>query len=103
LPEALETVSASIVVARRGIDAAIARAESRLEGVTDPEARRAIERQAIAEARAALQTAEAEVTKAITLIRADDPELASAYRAQANVVLATLDAVDLELQRAVGL
>jgi hypothetical protein len=90
-------------VARQGIDAARARAETRLEGVTDPAERRRIERQAIGEARAALSTARGEVTKAITLIRADDPALADAYRAQAQTVLAAIDSVDLELQRAVGL
>ena len=103
LPEAMETVSASIEVARQGIDAARARAAQRLAGVTDPAARREIERQAVAEARTALTTAEAEVTKAITLIRADDPELASTYRAQAQTVRVALDAVGLELERAVGL
>ena len=103
LPEAMETVSASIEVARQGIEGARRRAESRLAGVTDPAARREIERQAVAEARAALDIAEAEVTKALTLIRADDPDLANAYRAQARTVLAAVDAVDLELQRAVGL
>jgi hypothetical protein len=103
LPEAMEAVSASIEVARQGIDGARRRAEQRLAGVTDPARRREIESAALGEARAALQTAEAEVTKAITLIRADDPDLANAYRAQARTVLAAIDAVDLELQRAVGL
>ena len=103
LPPELSNVSAAIVSARQGVDAARARASARLAGVTDPAARRQIELDAINEARGALQTAEAEVTKAITLIRADDPALASVYRAQANTVVAALNSVEVELQRAVGL
>lgn len=103
LPQELAQVSAAIIVARQGVDAARARAASRLAGVTDPTVRRQIELDAVAEATNALQFAEAEVTKAIALIRADDPELASVYRAQADTVVAALNSVEVELQRAVGL
>jgi hypothetical protein len=99
----MEAVSASIEVARQGIDRARARAERRLAGVTDPAERRRIEREALGEARDALSTATDEVTKAIALIRADDPALADAYRAQSRTVLVALRSVDLELRRASGL
>ena len=65
--------------------------------------RRAIERDAVIEARAALAVATTEIGKAITLIRADDPELTRIYRAQGNAILASVEQVDNELQRAVGL
>ena len=103
LPQELSGLSSAILIARDGIDAAQARATQRLAGVTDPAARRQIELDAIAEARAAVQTAGEEVTKAIALIRADDPELASVYRAQADTVVTALTSVETELQRAVGL
>ncbi len=103
LPQELASVSAAVIVARQGVDAARARAQSRLAGVTDPAVRRQIELDAVAEARTAIQTAEVEVTKAIGLLRADDPELASVYREQANTVVAALNSVEVELQRAVGL
>ncbi|MEM9247610.1 MAG: MBG domain-containing protein, partial [Pseudomonadota bacterium] len=103
LPQELASVSAAVIVARQGVDAARARAVSRLAGVTDQAERRQIELDAVAEARSALQTAGAEVTKAIGLLRADDPELASVYRAQADTVIAALNSVEVDLQRAVGL
>ena len=59
--------------------------------------------EAIAEARQSLQTAKAEVEKQISLIRADDPELARIGVEQGNVIVAALDSVDVELARATGL
>jgi len=103
LPQELASVSATINVARQNIDAAVARANTRLAGVTDPTQRRRIEQDAIAEARAALDTASEEVSKALTLIRADDPALADTYRAQVETVVAAINTVDLELQTVAGL
>ena len=103
LPQELASVSATINVARQNIDAAVARANGRLAGVTDPAQRRRIEQDAIAEARAALDTASEEVSKALTLIRADDPALANTYLAQVETVVAAINTVDLELQTVAGL
>jgi hypothetical protein len=99
----LSNVSSAVIVARQRIDAARARATQRLAATTDPAARRAIEQEAVGEARAALADAAAEISAAITLIRADDPELEGVFRAQGEAVLTAVSSVDLELQRAVGL
>ena len=99
----LSNVSSAVIVARQRIDAARALATRRLAGTTDPAERRQIEREAVGEARAALADASAEISAAITLIRADDPELEGVFRAQGEEVLTAVSSVDLELQRAVGL
>lgn len=103
LPAELESVAGIIVDLRDDIDAARATAEIRLRGATTDAQRRAIEREAIGEARAAIASAQAEIQKAIGLIRADDPELAALQVETGNVVVQALATVDTELARAVGL
>ena len=103
LPEPLQRVSSVINEARLGVESARLRAEARLATATTDAERRQIERQAVIEARAALAVAQTEIGKAITLIRAEDPELTRIYVAQGNAILASVEKVDLELQRAVDL
>lgn len=103
LPEPLQGVAAAIVEARQGIDAARANAIQRLQSATTPAERAAIERQAVVDARTSLAIATGEIRRAITLIRADDPELTQVYVQQGNAILASIQAVDSELQRAIGL
>ena len=100
LPEALEGVSAAIVEARTRIDVARERASERLAVATTDEERAAISRDAISEASAALALATARVEQSLALIRADDPELQQIYFDQGNTIVQTLQAVELELQRA---
>ena len=65
---------------------------------------RAIEREAAAQAGAAVQTAVVEIRKAIELLRAeDDPQLASLQVEQGTTITAALQNVEDELARAVGL
>ena len=103
LPPELKGVSASIERARAGVDAALAKARRRLATATTPEERAAIQRDAIDEARNSVRSAEQDIRKQISLIRADDPKLARLHVQQGNTVLAALDSVDVELSRAVGL
>ena len=55
------------------------------------------------EARSAVRTAVAEVRKAIALIRADDPSVASAQVQQGDRIANALGSVETRLARAVGL
>lgn len=103
LPPGLENVAQIVRDARRNIDTARARAEQRLSGATTAAERAAIRRDAIGEARTAIATASTEIRKAITLVRADDPELASLQSATINRVAEAVDSVGIELSRAVGL
>jgi filamentous hemagglutinin family protein len=103
LPPPLQNVSSVIETARQDIEAARGRAEARLATATTAEERDAIAREAIGEARAALAVASDEIRKSIALIRAEDPELTRLQVEQGNAILASLRAVDNELQRAVGL
>ncbi|MCR8725716.1 two-partner secretion domain-containing protein [Frigidibacter sp. ROC022] len=103
LPPSLQNVSAIIQTARQGVDAARDKAISRLANASSDAERQAIRRDAVDEARRSLQTAENEIRKSISLIRADDPDLARVQVEQGNVVLAAVKSVNLELERAVGL
>ena len=103
LPPALQNVSSVIEEARREIEAVRGRAETRLASATTAAERDAIAREVIGEARAALAVATDEIRKSIALIRVDDPELTRIQVEQGNAILASLRAVDNELQRAVGL
>ncbi len=103
LPESMSSVSAVIRQARDGIDQARATAREKLSHATTDAERAAIEREAIESARGSLQTAQTEIRKQISLIRADDPELARIQVQQGNVIVAALASVDLELSRAEGL
>ncbi|NNK16546.1 MAG: hypothetical protein HKP51_06545, partial [Sulfitobacter sp.] len=103
MPSGLETVSATIRTARDGVNAAAARAQRRLAGATSEAERRAIRRDAVTEARGAINAAQEEIRKAITLIRADDPEVAAVQRNTGARIIQAFDTVDSELARAVEL
>ena len=103
LPSGLETVSATIRTARQEVQAAAARAQSRLAGATSEAERQAIRREAIAEARGALDNAKEEIRKAITLIRADDPAVEAVQVRTGNRIIQAFDTVDSSLARAVEL
>lgn len=103
LPAGLETVSAIIQEARVGVQAAATRAQGRLANATSEAERQAIRRDAVNEARASLNTAQNEIRKAITLIRAEDPDLAAVQRQTVTRVVQAFDTVDTQLVRAVEL
>ncbi|MWD29015.1 filamentous hemagglutinin N-terminal domain-containing protein [Aquicoccus sp. SCR17] len=103
LPPGMENVARIVQDARRGVDAARARAESRLASATTDAERQAIRDDALREAQAAVGNAATEIRKAITLVRADDPELAQLQRETITTVAAAVDSVNIELSRAVGL
>ena len=81
LPGPLQNVAAVIREAARGVRAA----------------------PSVAAARAVVQTAVAEIRKAIALIRADDPAVSRLQVRQGNVIASALQSVDNRLARAVGL
>ena len=103
LPEPLRGVSAVIQRASREVAAARRTAVRRLAAAETAEERERIGRAAIAEARAAIEVASEEVRAAITLIRAEEPRVASLQTEQGDAIAAALDTVDTELVRVVGL
>lgn len=103
LPPGMENVARIVRDARRNVDAARTRAERRLASATTDAERAAIRRDAINEARGAVATASNEIRKAITLVRADDPELARIQTATVTRVAQAVDSVNIELSRAIGL
>ena len=103
LPPGMENVAQIVRDARRNIDSARARAETRLATATTQAERDDIRRDAINEARGAIATASAQIREAITLVRADDPELARVQTATINRVAEAVDTVGIQMSRAVGL
>ncbi|MGC1506386.1 MAG: MBG domain-containing protein [Sulfitobacter sp.] len=103
LPKGLETVSATIRTASDEIKAAAARAQRRLAGATTDAQRRAIQRDAVNEAIGAINTAKSEIRKAISLIRADDPEVTAVQRGTGARIVQAFDTVETSLVRAVEL
>ncbi|RCW89008.1 MBG domain-containing protein [Paracoccus lutimaris] len=103
LPPGMENVAQIVRDARRNVDAARLRAERRLASASSDVERAAIRRDAINEARGAVATASNEIRKAITLVRAEDPELARIQTATAARVVKAVDSVNIELSRAIGL
>jgi len=103
LPEPLRGVSAIIQQAAREIETTRATATRRLQAATSDEEIRAIEREAIDEARASVQTAVVEIRKAIELIRADEPQVASLYAEQGDAIAVAVQGVEARLTRVVGL
>ena len=99
----MQDVARIVQDARRGIDGARARAESRLAGATTEAEREAIRRDAINESRAEIDTAANEIRKAIAFVRADDPELASVQTETITRISTAVESVGIELSRAVGL
>ncbi len=103
LPPGMENVATIVRTARAQTDRARARATARLAGASTDAERDEIRRDALNEARAAMDTASAEIRKAITFARADDPELAALQSATVSTVAAAVDSVGIKLSRAVGL
>jgi hypothetical protein len=103
LPPGLENVGQIIQNARVDIDRARVRAQRRLSTATTDAERDTIRRDAINESSAALSTASNEIRKAISLVRADDPELASVQRETIVTVAAAIDTVRIQMTRAVSL
>jgi filamentous hemagglutinin family protein len=103
LPRGMETVAATIQTARAGVDAATVRARARLAGASSDAERQAIRRDAVNEARAAIDTAKEEIRKSISLIRAEDPAVAQVQRATVQRVVTAFDRVDTQLVRAAEL
>ncbi|UOA28956.1 Heme/hemopexin-binding protein (plasmid) [Pseudosulfitobacter sp. DSM 107133] len=103
LPPAMQDVARIIRDAQRSVAQARIRAERRLAGATSQAQREQIARDAFGEARAALDTAAGEIRKSISLVRAEDPELAAVQRATIVTVAAAIDNAGIELSRATGL
>ncbi|WP_276153166.1 MULTISPECIES: MBG domain-containing protein [unclassified Sulfitobacter] len=103
LPKGLETVSATIRTAADEIRASAARAQRRLAGATTDAQRRAIRRQAVTEAIGAISTAKSEIRKAISLIRAEDPEVTAVQRRTGARIVQAFDTVETSMVRAVEL
>lgn len=103
LPPSLQQVSAILRTAQGRIEGSRQRAIDRLAAAGSDAERSAIRAEAIAESRAALQTAGAEIRKSIGLLRAEDPDLARVQSQTEEVVLASLGKIETTLVRAVGL
>ncbi|MBP7242732.1 MBG domain-containing protein [Amaricoccus sp.] len=103
LPPALRGVAATIRAASEAVRQAGAAAARRVAAAGSDAEVAAIEREAIETALAAVQAAAREVRASITLLRADEPQLASATEAQGEVIAEALDSVADGLIRAVGL
>ncbi len=103
LPPGMQNVARIVQDARVQIDAARSRAQQRLATATTPAERQAIRRDALNESAAALATASSEIRKAISLVRAEDPELANVQRATVTRVADAVDSVGISLSRATEL
>ncbi|MCU9837944.1 hypothetical protein OEZ49_09210, partial [Ruegeria sp. WL0004] len=99
LPPGMENVADIIRNARSDIDRSRQRAERRLATATTDSEREAIRREALAEARTALDNAAGEIRKAIALVRVEDPELAGIQRATITTVAGSLETVGIQLSR----
>ncbi|MEM6658967.1 MAG: filamentous hemagglutinin N-terminal domain-containing protein [Pseudomonadota bacterium] len=103
LPPGLESVGDIIRGASAGIKAAGEDANRRLALATTAEERNAIRREAVDEARRQIRQAQREIRKAITLIRATDPELVSIQNQQVETIVAAVGQAEIGLSRAIGL
>lgn len=103
LPPSLQQVSAILRTAQGQIEGSRQRAIQQLAAAGSEAERDAIRAAAIAESRAALQTAGTEIRKSIGLLRAEDPDLARVQSQTEEVVLASLGKIETTLARAVGL
>ncbi|WP_435140676.1 filamentous hemagglutinin N-terminal domain-containing protein [Pseudopelagicola sp. nBUS_19] len=103
LPPSMQNVAEILKGARLDVDQARIRAQKRLANASTDAERQAIRADAANEARAALSNASGEIRKAISLVRVEDPELASLQSATITVVADAVDTVGIELSRAVGL
>ncbi len=103
LPPGLEEIGDIIRDASAQVRAAGEEANRRLALATTAEERAAIRQAAVTQARTSIQTAQSEIRKAITLIRATDPELVSVQRQQVETVVAAVGSAEIGLSRAIGL
>ncbi len=103
LPPRLHGVAATIRAASAAVRRAGETAARRLATAGSDAEVEAIEREAIETALAAVQAAAREVRASITLLRADEPQLASVTEAQGEEIADALDSVADGLIRAVGL
>ncbi|MEM7318184.1 MAG: MBG domain-containing protein, partial [Pseudomonadota bacterium] len=103
LPPGLEDIGDIIRDAVAGVRAAGENAERRLALATTPAERAAIRREALQQARASIRGAQAEIRKAITLIRAEDPELAGLQRVQVETIVAAVGQAEIGLSRVLEL
>lgn len=99
LPPGMENVARIVRDARQNVTRASERAQARLAGASSQAERDQIAREAIGEAQVALTSAATEIRKAISFVRADDPELAAVQRATVTTVASAIDNVAIELSR----
>lgn len=103
LPPELANVGGIIRDLRDQIENARATAIIQLRENPSPAARRRITANAIATARSAVQSAQAEIRSQISLIRAADSELTANLQQTGAIVINTLENMDGELARAIDL
>lgn len=103
LPPGLDSVGDIIQGAKQEVLVARATAERRLATATTDAERTAIRNAAIGEAQASLNNARSEIRKAISLIRAEDPELASLQTETVETIVSAVDNVSIGLSRVVEL
>jgi filamentous hemagglutinin family protein len=103
LPPGLESVGDIIQGAKQEILVARASAERQLATATTDAQRRAIRNAAIGEAQTSLNNAKSEIRKAISLIRAEDPELVSLQTETVETIVSAVDNVSIGLSRVVEL
>ncbi|MEO0929323.1 MAG: filamentous hemagglutinin N-terminal domain-containing protein [Pseudomonadota bacterium] len=103
LPPELGDVARIIEDARDGVDAARRRAAARLATATTEAERAQIRNDALIEARASINIAAAQLRQRVTLVRAQDPDLAAVQQATISVVATAVETVGVELARATDL
>lgn len=103
LPPGMRNVARIVQRAKRDIDQVRTRTERRLVNATSEAEREQIRREALSEASNTLTDAANEIRKSITLVRAQDPELANIQRETVVTVAAAVDGVAIQLRRAVDL
>ncbi|MEL6681934.1 MAG: filamentous hemagglutinin N-terminal domain-containing protein [Pseudomonadota bacterium] len=103
LPPELGDVARIIEDARDGVDAARLRAAARLATATTEEERDQIRNEALIEARASINAAALQLRQRVSLVRADDPDLAAVQQATISVVANAVETVGVELARATDL
>ncbi len=103
LPPGMESVATIVQNARSGVLDASARTEARLANATTDAERAAIRADALTAARSELETAKTEIRKAISLIRAEDPELVSLQTETVNTVANAFESAEISLSRVLEL
>lgn len=103
LPPGLDNIADIIRGAGAGIRDVGRDAGQRLALAQTVQERQAIRREAGERARTILRQAQQEIRKEISLIRAEDPELASLHRQQVETIAASVGKAEIALSRAIGL